>query len=79
VQREKLEQAFRRGLEIGPDVDLKTLQYRDISAWDSIGHMALVAEIETDFDVMLSTEQVLGLSSFDKAVEILSSLGVEGF
>lgn len=79
MQSEKLQQAFRRGLELGPDVAIEDLKYRDIPAWDSIGHMALVAEIETDFDVMLSTEQVLDLSSYPKAIEILTALGVEGF
>jgi acyl carrier protein len=77
MSRERLEIVFRRGLELAPSVDVTALKYREIAEWDSIGHMALVAEIESDFDVMLTTEQVLDLSSFDKAVEILTSLGVQ--
>ena len=77
MSRERLEVAFRRGLELEPSVAVTALRYRDIAEWDSIGHMALIAEIESDFDVMLSTEQVLDLSSFDKAIEILTSLGVQ--
>jgi hypothetical protein len=35
--------------------------------------MALVAEIETQFDIMLETEDVIDLSSFRKGQEILST------
>lgn len=74
---EKLILAFRRGLELDPSVDVETLQYREIPEWDSIGHMALVAEIEDQFDLVLSTEEVVSLSSFTAAKEILTSHKIE--
>lgn len=75
----KLEDAFRLGLEVGPEVDVNLLEYRSIPEWDSIAHMALVAEIEEAFDVMLPTEDVIALSSFTKCVEILGKHGVSDF
>lgn len=75
----KLEDAFRLGLEVGPEVDVNLLEYRSIPEWDSIAHMALVAEIEEAFDVMLPTEDVIALSSFTKCVEILRKHGVSDF
>jgi acyl carrier protein len=39
-------------------------------------HMQLVAELETKFDVMLSTEQVIGMSTFEKATEALEAHGI---
>lgn len=74
---EKLQDAFRGSLELDPSTDVSTLEYRAIPEWDSIGHMVLVAEIESQFDVMLTTEQVVALSSFPAAVDILRSHGVE--
>jgi acyl carrier protein len=38
--------------------------------------MVLVAELEDRFDVMLSTDDVLDMSSFSKALEILSRHGI---
>jgi acyl carrier protein len=38
--------------------------------------MTLVAEIEATFDIMLSSEEVIDLSSFDKAREIVIRHGV---
>jgi hypothetical protein len=38
--------------------------------------MALIAQIEGTFDVMLDTDEVVGLSSFLKAKETLGRHGV---
>lgn len=62
---------FREALELGDDIEVAELAYRAVPAWDSVGHMRLVAAIETEFDVMLETDDVLDLSSFAKAVEIV--------
>ncbi|CDL01425.1 putative Acyl carrier protein [Magnetospirillum gryphiswaldense MSR-1 v2] len=70
-QLESLRAVFRDtlGLETGAAVD--DLAYRALPAWDSIGHMRLVAAIETAFDVMLDTDEVIDLSSFAKAAAIV--------
>lgn len=75
---EDLINAFVTGLELDSPSNVETLEYRGIAEWDSIGHMALVAEIENTFDVMLSTDQVIALSSFSEAKRILGELGVAG-
>src|ERR671911_877197 len=77
VQRSDLRQLFVDTLNIGPEVDVEELKYNSIKAWDSVAHMALVAALETEFDVMLDTDEVLDLSSFKKCVEILGKYGLE--
>ena len=59
--------------------DLHELKYRDVQAWDSVGHMTLVAALEDAFDIMLDTDDVIGLSSYEKGKEILAkdSYGVQ--
>ncbi len=52
------------------------LSYNSIKEWDSVGHMALVAALERTFDLMLDTDDILGLSSVAKAREILAKYGV---
>jgi acyl carrier protein len=63
-------------LGISPDLVTENLSYNTISEWDSVGHMALIAELENTFDVMFETDDILGLSSVAKAAEILKRLGV---
>lgn len=74
---DRLRTVFVESLGLDEDVDVENLKYRDIDQWDSVGHMALVAAIEDDFDVELDTEQVIDMSSFKVAVDMLKGLGVE--
>ncbi len=73
---ERLEQVFRRALGVD-DIDCESLEYRGIEQWDSVAHMALVTELESEFDVMLDTDEVIGMSSFKKAREMLAGHGVD--
>ena len=59
------------------DTEWSNLRYRSIPEWDSVAHMQLVAEIEDTFDIMLETDDVIGLSSYDVAKEILTKYGVD--
>jgi len=52
------------------------LAYQSIPEWDSVGHMTLVAEIETVFDVRLDSDDIIGMSDVFKAIEILQKHGV---
>ncbi|HEX6499585.1 MAG TPA: acyl carrier protein [Micromonosporaceae bacterium] len=74
---ERLRNVFVETLELGDDVDVENLKYRDIEQWDSLGHMTLVAAIEDEFDVQLDTEQVIDMSSFKVAVDMLRGMGVD--
>lgn len=77
MSRTRLEQTFAQALEIAADTDFARLEYRGIPQWDSVAHMNLVAEIESTFDVMLDADEVIDMSSFTKATEILTGHGVE--
>lgn len=68
---EKLRNAFAQSLQIAPNRITDELAYNTIPEWDSVAHMALVTEIETVFDIMLDTNDILELSSVGKAKEIL--------
>lgn len=73
---EKLKKAFSESLELPYDAVSDDLRY-GMANWDSIAHMALVASIETEFDLMLSSEDVIDMSSFKKAKEILIKYDVK--
>ena len=75
---EKYNKAFTETLEIGEEV-LPGLKYQGISAWDSVGHMSLVAALEDAFDIMMDTDDIIDFSSYEKGKEILAkeSDGIE--
>ena len=50
---------------------LAGLEYQGIEAWDSVGHMGLVAALEEAFDIMMDTDDIIDLSSYEKGKEIL--------
>ena len=68
---EKYNQAFMNAFEIGED-QLVGLKYQDIEAWDSVGHMSLIAALEDAFDIMMDTDDIIDFSSYEKGKEILS-------
>ncbi|MEK5040748.1 acyl carrier protein [Sporosarcina sp. FSL K6-3457] len=68
----KLKSVFIEALGIDESLVVDELAYNSIAEWDSIAHMALVAEIDDQFDIMLDTDDVLDMSSFAKAKEILA-------
>jgi acyl carrier protein len=73
---EKLKNAFINALGVSVDADFESMAYGQTTGWDSVAHMALVSEIESAFDVMLATEDVIDMGSFQKAKEILAKNGV---
>ena len=73
---DKLRECFSRALGIDQDRVTDELAYNGIKEWDSVGHMALVVELEGAFDVMFDTDDILGMSSVGKAREILTRYGV---
>ena len=75
---EKYNNAFMETFEIAED-QLVGLKYQDITAWDSVGHMSLVAALEDAFDIMMDTEDIIDLNSYEKGKEILAKAdyGVE--
>ncbi len=75
--RAKLIGTFRTTLGIEEDGAVLSAAYRETHGWDSVAHMRLVSEIESAFDIMLDTEDVIGMSSFAKAVEILARYDVD--
>jgi phosphoribosylamine-glycine ligase len=72
---EKYNQAFIETLEVAED-KLATLKYHDVEAWDSVGHMTLMAALEDAFDIMMETEDIVDFSSYEKGKEIH---GLEAF
>lgn len=68
----KLRSTFAESLDIDESIVTDNLRYAEIAQWDSVAHMALIAAIEEAFDIMIDTEDVIDMSSFEKAKEIVA-------
>lgn len=68
---EKYVNAFVETFEVSEE-EVANLEYQGITAWDSVGHMGLIAAIEDAFDIMMDTDDIIDLSSFEKGKEILA-------
>lgn len=55
----------------------KTLKYRAIEAWDSVGHMSLISALEDTFGITMDADDIIDFSSFEKGIEILKKYNVE--
>ena len=68
---EKYINAYVEAFEVDAK-DVPTLKYQTIDAWDSVGHMGLVAALEEAFDIMMEIDDLVDMSSFDIGKEMLS-------
>lgn len=55
----------------------KTCSQTTCEAWDSMGQLNLVAELEDVFDVSLEPEEIGTMKSFNDIIRILKEKGVE--
>lgn len=76
TNKEKYDQIFMENLSLEKNKLNEGLIYNSISAWDSIGHMALIAAIEETFDIMMDTEDIIDFSSYTKGIEILAKYDI---
>ena len=66
---------FAEFMTIPEDVDWSQVRYQEVEGWDSIAHMALIGELEDQFGIMLETDDVIDMSSYDKAKDIVAKYG----
>ena len=73
---DKYNKVFREVFELEIDQLNESLSYQSVSKWDSVGHMAMVALLEEEFDIMMDTDDIIDFSSYEKGKEILAKYEV---
>lgn len=77
TNKEKYDNAFKETFEIS-DTELgASLEYQSIEAWDSVGHMALMAALEDEFDIMLEMDDIVDFGSYETGISTLKKYGVK--
>ena len=75
--REKYDNAFYEAFDLDENYELQNLKYQSIDEWDSIGHMTLMSELEDNFNITISTEDLVQFESYTQGTEILQRYSVE--
>jgi len=73
--RDKYIAAFKETFMV-EEADLPDLKYQSISAWDSVGHMALMVALEEAFGVELDVDDIIEFSTFEIGQQILTKYNV---
>jgi acyl carrier protein len=76
MNNSRMVKCFEQALGIPAAQVTDSLAYSSIKEWDSVAHMALVAALESEFDIMLDTDDILAMSSVAVARQILQKNGV---
>jgi acyl carrier protein len=77
VSTQEVRQAFAEALDLPADTDIEALEIGKNPQWDSMGHMALVAELEARFGIMLETDDIIAMRSYAESIEVLRRYGVD--
>lgn len=72
----KYKTVFMDVFEVEVDLLNDTFSSTNVDSWDSITQLNLVTSIEDMFDVIMDTEDILGLKSFENGKIILKKYGI---
>jgi acyl carrier protein len=67
---EKYNKAFIKTFSIKKE-SLKKLKYNSISKWDSVGHMALIGNLEETFNITFEMDDIIDFSSYEYGKKIM--------
>jgi len=76
MSEEKLKLVFSTVLEIPEGEITDDLSYQKAKGWDSIGHMAIIAGLDKTFDIAIDMDDVIAMSSYGLARDIMKKYGV---
>lgn len=69
---DKIKAVFKDTMSLDADELKEKLKYNEVEGWDSVGHMMLIAALEDAFDCMLEMDDIIDMSSYEKALEIMA-------
>ena len=75
TNRARYNKAFMDSLDVEEE-QLAGLSYQDVPAWDSVGHMGLISELEDAFDIQFETDDIVDFNSYEKGIELLKKYNI---
>lgn len=75
-QIEKYNQVFKDLFDVDDSALNDSFTFQNVDEWDSMTHLTLINELETAFDVMFETEDILHFGGYLNGIEILKRYGI---
>ncbi len=77
TNKQRYDKVFMEALNVSAEDLGENLINNSVAAWDSVGHMSMMAALEAEFDIMMETDDIIDFSSYPKGMEILSKYEVQ--
>jgi acyl carrier protein len=74
--KEVFYQVFSKAFEVPVETVHDELAYQEIAEWDSMSHLVLVTELETQYGVSIDMEDILEMGSVSKIAAIMRKYDV---
>ena len=74
--KKKYIKVFMDCFSVAEDVLNENFTYQCVAAWDSVGHMGMIAALEDAFGIMMETEDIIDFGSYTIGIETLKKYGV---
>jgi acyl carrier protein len=75
--KEKYNKVFVDCFSVAEDVLNENFTYQCVAAWDSVGHMGMIAALEDTVDIMMETEDIIEFGSYTIGIDKLRKYGVD--
>ncbi len=75
---EKLNNIFAEVFSVDVSALNDDFEKNNVEGWDSVHQLSLASAVEDEFDIMLDAEDILGLTSYENAKEILRKNDIVG-
>ena len=76
TNKEKYNQVFIESFSVAESQLNENFVYQCVPEWDSVGHMGMIAGLETAFDIMMETDDIIDFGSYTKGIELLAKYSV---
>ncbi len=73
-----VKKVFADLLDLSESVDWSSVKYQEVPGWDSVAHMAIVAELEDQLEIMFDIDDIIDMSSVPATIDIIKKYGVSG-
>ena len=77
MSRQIYDRVFVETFDINEEDLNESLEYQSISAWDSVGHMSLIAALEDEFEISFEMDDVIEFGTYLSGIDTLKKYGVQ--
>lgn len=75
--KDKYDKVFIDCFGVTPDQLNDKFVYQCVAAWDSVGHMGMIAALEEAFNIMMETEDIIEFGSYTIGIEKMKKYGID--